>query len=537
LPNAWPALSPAQPTLFDDKGSLDRALLRAEIVRRAEVYWLGGVDAEFRAYCLDQARRDVCWFFDNFVWTLDPRLKAYIPMVIWPRQREYLKFVEERVEAAEDFAAEKSRDVGVTYLNCGLATQKWRFDAGWKTSFCANKLDLVDQRGNPDSIFEKIRGIIEGMPKWALPPGYRASRHDREAKIINPASRNIMTGEGGDNAGRGGRSTLYVLDEAAHIDRADSVNAATSANARTRGWTSSVNGNGNLFYRLTHDGEIPVFRFHWRDDPRKNDEWAEKTRRKLGPETFAQEFDLDYGASITGLAIPSAWIDAARELYRRMPDVVENYRAKKGIGGWDIGGGKAESVVIGKWGPVIGKPHARRDPDSVDVAFWALDYARENRLGLLNYDSVGLGYAMGSILARAATLDVQIEGVNVGVPPTARVWPDERTSQEKFTNLKAELWGRAREAFQRSWLLLRHLQGDPEGIDYPVDEVILLAEDDDLARQLSTPKRFRNEAGKIMIETKEQLAKRGVKSPDRAEAAILSFHDQGDGPLFYVGVA
>ncbi len=527
LPDLTPIDFYPEGSPVDEMGlrQIDMAALSAERRRRAKVEWRGKHDLDFRKFCLTRAKRDPCFFFDQFVWTFDPKAMLTLPMALWPKQREYIQFLEEVIASGRDHVIEKTRDAGATYLNCGYSITKWLWRSGWKTTFCANKLELVDEIGNPDTIFEKIRGILRRLPTWMLPEGFTWTKHDRENRLINPANSNVITGEGGDNAGRGGRSSWYVVDEAAHVLRADSVNNATSANARCRAWCSSVNGNGNLFYRLRHGGSLRVFIFRWEDDPRKTPKWAAQKAADIGAVSFAQEYGRDYGASIEGLAIPMAWVEAARELYRRMPDAVGHYRTIKGVAGWDVGGGKAESVVVVRHGPVMEAPRHRTDPDGVDVAYWALDIARESNVGLLNYDAPGVGFTMGSILARAQTHDVEIRGVNTGVPPTERVWPDGRTSKEKFVSLKAELWWRAREAFNRSWLLLRHQQGDPDGIDYRADEVILLGDDDELARQLSTPKATRTERGLIMIETKPQLAARGIRSPDRADAAVLALHD------------
>ena len=91
-------------------------------------------------------------------------------------------------------------------------------------------------------------------------------------------------------------------------------------------------------------------------------------------------------------------------------------------------------------------------------------------------------------------------------PASGAVWPDGRTSQEKFANLRAELWWKAREALGRSRELLRHLRGEPEGVAHPLEAVLLLPEDEALARQLASPRWFRTEAGKVLIEDKERLA-------------------------------
>jgi phage terminase large subunit len=54
-------------------------------------------------------------------------------------------------------------------------------------------------------------------------------------------------------------------------------------------------------------------------------------------------------------------------------------------------------------------------------------------------------------------------------------------------------------------------------------------ESDALASQLSLVRYFRNERGKIVIEKKTELQRRGIKSPDHADAFVLTFDDRGTG--------
>lgn|GEM_PF-3269057 len=63
--------------------------------------------------------------------------------------------------------------------------------------------------------------------------------------------------------------------------------------------------------RRRFSGKHEVFTFHWRDDPRKSEEWYEQQKAKKNPVTVAQELDLDYTASIEGICIPAAWVRAA----------------------------------------------------------------------------------------------------------------------------------------------------------------------------------------------------------------------------------
>jgi hypothetical protein len=112
--------------------------------------------------------------------------------------------------------------------------------------------------------------------------------------------------------------------------------------------------------------------------------------------------------------------------------------------------------------------------------------------------------------------------VNVGVAPTRDVWPDGRKSRDKFRNLKAELWWILRDKLRRThdhWLFLN----DNGGYEYKVADLLLLdPEDTDLGKQIAIPGYKTLETGKIQIESKDELKRRGVPSPDRAEALILA---------------
>jgi hypothetical protein len=102
-----------------------------------------------------------------------------------------------------------------------------------------------------------------------------------------------------------------------------------------------------------------------------------------------------------------------------------------------------------------------------------------------------------------------------------------------FGNLKAEIWWKCRVAAQDTHAHVRWLKGDPEGkeADNLTDLLALPSgdyESDTLCFQLSLVKWLRNEKGKIVIESKDALARRGIPSPDYAEALMLTFVEPDD---------
>ena len=500
-------------------------------------------EPKLRAYELELCRRNVVHFMNNWVWTYDPRAAtdgslAHIPFNLLPRQIEFINWLDARVTHKEEGLCVKSRDVGYSWMTCGYAVHKWRFVDGFKTTFGSRKEEYVDKSGDPDSLFEKVRMIILGLPWWMKPMGLVPSKHFNYLRTINPVNGNLIRGEAGDQMGRGGRSSLYLIDEAAFLERAERVNAATSANSDVRIWGSTVNGPGTMFSRKWHGGGLEprqIFTFNYRDNPLMTPERIAKKKKELEPWEWAAEYECDDTASVEGIAIPGHWVTAAKQLKHLIK--VEPYAS--GVAGGDIGAGKAKSVWVPRYGPVVRIPIAWGQPDTTETAIRMLDAsqaAKEVRsdrvecfIHSLRYDSVGVGKGVESTLSRAYRQGLTTIGVNVGDPPTDTRWPDGKTAKEKFSNLKAESWWAARERFKHTYEMVLFLTGQEGGIEHEVSGLISLPDDSEspeamtLAAQISLVKAGHDEKGKIAIESKKELTKRGIKSPDYADALMLTF--------------
>ncbi|MBX5238637.1 hypothetical protein [Rhizobium sp. NLR22b] len=473
---------------------------------------------------------DVIYWFDNWVWTYDPRLVgkpggAYVQFKLWPKQRDVVLWLKDRIEASEEGLIEKSRDTGATYLTAGLALHQWLFSPGFKATFGSRKVDYVDKKDNPDSIFAKLRIMMRRLPPEMMPEGFNWSQHDNYMRIVNPETGGVISGEGGEDMGRGGRSSMYVLDEAAFVPNAETVEKALSGNTDCVIWVSSVNGMGNLFARKRHSVLKPhqIMRLHWRDDPRKTEEWAANKQASFSdPTTWASEYDIDYSASVEGICIPALWVESAKRLKALEPRLKAS---AVGVLGGDVGAGKAKSVVIPRFGPIVKPPRSRGEPDTTETAHWMLDVASETGASTLNFDAPGVGAGVSSTLMKNPKAGLKVVPVNTGLPPTDRKWPDGRTSEEMFGNLKAEVWWLSRTTLQRTHEHVLWLEGKG-GREHPLTDLMALPsgdkDSDQLCLELSLVKWGRNERGKIVIERKDELKRRGINSPDYADALMLT---------------
>lgn len=501
---------------------------------------------------------DKVYWFNNWVWTYNPKLVGtstpWIPMDLFPKQEEFIRWLEVRSRFKEDGHVAKSRDVGFTWLCGGFALHRWIFEEGYKANFGSRKAEYVDRIGDPDSIFEKIRMLYRALPDWMLPGGNALV--DNHMLLINENTGSVIRGEAGDDMGRGGRATDYFFDEFAFVERADSVDAASVANSDCRIFGSSVNGQGNLFFRKAHDGSMrpdQLFRIHWTDDPRKvngvvelpdgsRTTWEIATRSKMEKHKWASEYDIDWSASVEGICIEAKWVEACKRIRAVLLSTkgITLPTPLNGVAGGDVGAGKAKSVLVPRFGSRVYLPTSWSDPDTVDTANRMLlacssiktkaPTGHEGGVKTLRFDATGVGHGVGSVLRRSVD-KVSALAVLVGNPPSDTRWPDGKMSKEKFANIKAESWWICRERAKNTYEMYLFLTepGHSEAIEHELDELLALPADSDgpdaltLNSQLSLVKWQTTVAGKIIMESKDALAKRGISSPDHADALMLTF--------------
>jgi phage terminase large subunit len=220
-------------------------------------------------------------FISDWGVTHDPRnveraLPAAIPFVLFPRQVEWVQFVMARWRRRENGLTEKSRDMGVSWLAMSLSATLCIFHAGLTIGVGSRKEQLLDNQGDPSSLFYKLRMFLD-----ALPPEFRPQYASAHMRVVFPATQCSVVGEAGDNIGRGARTSIYFVDEAAHLERPELIEASLSATTNCRQDISSVHGLNNPFAVKRFSGKVPVFTMHWRSDPRKDEAWYAKQRATL----------------------------------------------------------------------------------------------------------------------------------------------------------------------------------------------------------------------------------------------------------------
>lgn len=500
-------------------------------------------------------------FINDWCITYDPRnvsqnLPSIIPFSLFKKQRDLVRFLFHCLYDEASGLIEKSRDMGATWVCVGFSVWAFLFLPGSAIGWGSRKEQLVDKLGDPDSIFEKIRMMLDYLPFWFLPKAFDPQKHCSYMRIVNPETKSTITGEAGDNIGRGGRKLIYFKDESAHYERPDKIEAALGDNTNVQIDISSVNGTGNVFERrrksgVIYDGrtEIPkgitrVFVMDWRDHPAKDQAWYDKRKEKAEREglthNFSQEVDRDYSAAISGVVIPSLWVKTAIDAHKKLGFNDEGL----GLSALDVAdGGTDKNAHAFRKGVIL--KHVESWSDIVeDVGETTLKCVNDAQMlgaSELHYDCIGVGSGVRSEtnrLIREGLLteeDLEIVPWNAAESPLNPddyvIHEDDRTptNRDFFANLKAQGWWELRLRFERTYKMIH------KGIVFPFSELISIPSDlenlHEITGQLSQATYTTNGRRQIVIDK----TPKGTKSPNEADAIMMVYWPAEPERLF-VGV-
>lgn len=510
----------------------------AVLQERARRVQLIKTDAEYVASCRVHYRSNPWDFINDWGMTYDPRLlergiNPSVPFILWGKQEEYLRWVYDHWQNGERGLVEKSRDCGVTWLSVALAVSLWCFHDGVAIGFGSRKEALVDTLGDPDSIFEKIRHFVGALPIEFLPKGYNPRDHSKFMKLLSPETEASITGEAGDNIGRGGRKSIQFVDEAAFIERQKAVDAALSQTTNCQIDISTFNGSGNEFFikQQKFYGTHRHFIFDWKDDPRKDDAWYQKQKAEQSEETVAQEIDRDPNASNTDSFIPAKWVAASVDAHIRLGFKPSGIRTV-GFDPADTGDAKG---LTKRYGSVIMDAEQKLDGDITDALPWAYEEADAFRTDLFIYDADGMGAPVIKVSMKSQSAGrfhvIAYYGSGEIYNKNARSIPSDNRSKlnsDLYVNYRAQSATWLRNRFKNTYDAIQRLEkGLTVNID-PNKMISISSECTDLLAlqsELSRPMRIFTDNGKIKVESKKAMKQRQIQSPNLFDSTVIAFSE------------
>jgi len=216
--------------------------------------------------------------------------------------------------------------------------------------------------------------------------------------------------------------------------------------------------------------------------------------------------------------IKPAWIEAAVDAHIKLGFAAEGKR----IAGYDVAdGGPDSNAIVYRHGSVVMDCVEWRGEDIIYSADRAYQYSLDNNIDRLVYDSIGMGSGTKAQFKRKDG-KVQCIGFNAGgaVHKPENSYIDGKKNKDMFANVKAQAWWAARDRFYNTWRAINH------GDKFPVDDLISLSSDmkdlEYLKAELSRPQVDYDKNGRVMVESKKDMKKRGIPSPNKGDAFIMT---------------
>ncbi len=443
----------------------------------------------------DRCREDVLFWINSFVYTYNPRkIPSMIPFITYKYQDDFILDLVDHIEKQKDILVDKSRDMGVSWCVLAVYTWFWLFKPQGYDFLCGSRKEqYVDKIGDMDTLIQKIRFMLENIPKWLLPKGFEVKNNATYMKLVNTASGNTITGEATNpNFSRGGRRRSIFFDEFAfwESDAAAWRSSADTTNCRIA--VSTPYGYNNHFAKLRFSKSVDVTTLHWKLHPEKNDAWYsnECVRRNYDTVEIAQELDISYEGSEEGVLFDWDSMNKAKKFNREL----SIDRIVMAIDPATTGDDAAVIYIANNGGIVLKRKIEDNSKDPIQagkvLAAEAVLLIKKHNVQVVIGDAIG-----NDILTLISTL-LGNSSVKIVVFKSS----EKASDVAKYYNRRAELYDNAASAMRSG-----NLQVDD---DYA------------LMKQLSATK-FKKKNGRIIIIPKEEIKIVAGESPNEADAWAL----------------
>lgn len=325
--------------------------------------------------------------------------------------------------------------------------------------------------------------------QWSSERFYMADRPNESfavARTSRPENPEALQGFHSDNI-------LFLIDEASGV--AEKVFQVAEGALSTDGafvvMAANPTRQDGYFYESHHKMRSRWAALHWsgEDSPNVSKSYIEDMRLKYGVDSPI------YQVRVLGNFVTAS--DGVIPLYLCESAKCRQVAKVKGpiIWGLDVARFGDDSTALAKrqMNHLLEPTREWFGKDTMQTAGLIVDeYNRAHeKPDSINVDVIGIG---AGVVDRLKELGLPVIGINVA---------ESASIDTKYARLRDELWFRGRD-----WL---------------AEMDCFLPEDDSLIAELTTPKYSILSNGKLKVEGKDEMKKRGVLSPNKADAFLLTF--------------
>lgn len=296
-------------------------------------------------------------------------------------------------------------------------------------------------------------------------------------------------------AGVHSENVLLVVDEASGVPEQvfEAAAGSMSGHAATTILLSNPTRSSGTFFESQNRMSSSWWTRRWScvESPLVSDEFVEEMRLRYGEESNAFRIRVlgEFPLADDDTIIPFHLVESATH---RDVEVAEETKA---VWGLDVARFGSDCTALCKrQGPVVTEIRSWRGLDLMQtVGRVVAEYESlppSRRPGEILVDSIGVG---SGVVDRLRELNLPVRGVNVSESPSMG---------ETYMNLRSELWFKT-----KGWL---------------EDRSCKIPKNDQLMAELTSIRYSFTSSGKMKAESKDEMRKRGLASPDLADALCLT---------------
>jgi phage terminase large subunit len=293
-------------------------------------------------------------------------------------------------------------------------------------------------------------------------------------------------------AGVHSEHVLLVVDEASAIPESvfEAAAGSMSGHSATTILISNPTRNSGLFYKTHHELAADWFKIHVScvDNPLVSSDFVRQIKTTYGEESNAFRIRVlgEFAAADSDTLIPASLVDAAR-----LRDVPTS-SADALVYGVDVARfGTDRTALCKRRGNVVLEIKSWGGLDLMQTVGQVVNEAKQDKPEEICIDTIGLG---SGVADRLREMGYNVRDVNVS---------ESSAMNPNANKLRDELW-----LSVKSWL-------ETKTVKLPHDET--------LRHELVAPRYNFTSSGKIVVESKDSLRKRGMRSPDLADSLCLTF--------------
>lgn len=276
-----------------------------------------------------------------------------------------------------------------------------------------------------------------------------------------------------------------------------------------------VNTPHDTYLRKINYNENPWF---WDSPLVQEMEECKKTNYNKYLHIWEGECNTDYEDSI----IQPEWFEAAKDSHIKLGF---DPRGITGMGFDPADTGNDDKAYAIRHGSVVTAIEAWSGGDIETAIDKAFTTSFEQRLQYIVYDGIGVGAAIKvGLKDRIAGREIVVTNFIGGETPRNpdEVYNDDRSNKQTFRNLRAQWWWYLRDRFEKTYRAVNGEYIDPDELISISTEIKGMA---DLKSELCRVQRKRGQFANtyIQVESKDDMKRRQMPSPNKADALVMCF--------------